>query len=170
MMMENLNNDYRSQLIAKNIEFYGPRYARLDEEGKRASWNWFAFLVPFCWFAYRKMYAECVAYYIVTNGLHTVLNEMLAKAGLSVDVGWTIDILAMFTCGIYGNWLYKNKIDKNVEKCITLQPDRREKYIKRWGGTSVLAIVIALCITVAFAAVLYYTLGYTTTIGSAPVE
>ena len=116
------------------------------------------------------MYAECVAYYIVTNGLHTVLNEMLAKAGLSVDVGWTIDILAMFTCGIYGNWLYKNKIDKNVEKCITLQPDRREKYIKRWGGTSVLAIVIALCITVAFAAVLYYTLGYTTTIGSAPVE
>ena len=33
--MENLNNDYRSQLIAKNIEFYGPRFAKLDEEGKK---------------------------------------------------------------------------------------------------------------------------------------
>ncbi|MBE7070803.1 MAG: DUF2628 domain-containing protein [Ruminococcaceae bacterium] len=167
--MENLNNDYRSQLIAKNIEYYGPRFAKFDEEGKKTSWNWFAFLVPFCWFAYRKMYAECIAYYVITTGLHTAINEILASIGHFTDVGWTIDVVFMFLSGIYGNWLYKNKIDKNVERCIRLPEDKRGKYIKRWGGTSVLAIIIAFCITIGFAAVLYYTLGFTGA-ASAPVE
>ncbi len=161
MMMGNLNNDYRTKLIAKNVEFYGARFAKLDKDDKKTSWNWFAFVIPFCWLAYRKMYLECVAYYVITTGLHTSINEMLASVGHFVDVGWTIDIVFMFACGLYGNWLYKNKIDKNVAKCITLPEEKREKFIRRRGGTSVLAIIIAFCITIGIAAFLYYTLGYT---------
>ena len=153
--MENYNSDYRSRLIKKNVEFYGPRLSDLDSNNKKVSWNWFAFLVPFVWFAYRKLYLECIAYYLLTNGLHTVINSIFVSHGIEMNVGWTIDILGMFFSGLYGNWLYKNKLDKQVEKCIQLSPEKRDQYIERHGGTSVLAIIIAFCITMAIAFVLY---------------
>ena len=167
--MDDFNTDYRSQLIGKNIEYYGPRLAALDAEGKKVSWNWFAFLVPFCWFAYRKLYLECVAYYILTNGIHTVINQALASHNLVMNVGWTIDIVAMLFSGIYANWLYKMKLDRNVEKCVQLPEEKREKYIKLHGGTSVVAIIVAFCITISIAAVLYYCFGVATTLSDAPI-
>lgn len=153
--MENLNSDYRTRLVEKNVEYYIERFDRMEETGRRNTWNWFAFLVPFCWFAYRKLYLECVAYYLITNGLNTVITQILMNHGATVNVGWTIDIVAMFMCGIYGNWLYKAKIDRQVEHCLELPEDKRESYIKRRSGTSVIAIIVAFCITIAFAAVLY---------------
>ena len=154
--MENYNSDYRSRLIKKNVEYYAPRLSDLDSNSKKTSWNWFAFLVPFVWFAYRKLYLECAAYYLITNGLNAVITDILSRHGMIVNVGWTIDILAMFFSGPYGNWLYKCKLDRQVEKCIDMPPEKREQYINRHGGTSVLAIIISFCITIMIAFLLYY--------------
>lgn len=103
---------------------------------------------------------ECVAYYLLTNGLNTAITSILSSHGIVMNVGWTIDIVAMFMSGLYGNWLYKNKLDRQVEKCIDMPPEQRDKYIERHGGTSVIAIIVALCITVAIAFVLYKLLYY----------
>lgn len=150
-----MNSDLRINLIAKNTEYYIDRFDRMEETGRSNTWNWGAFLVPFCWLAYRKLYLECVAYYLVTNGLNTVITQLLTSHGIVVNIGWTIDVVFMFMCGLYGNWLYKAKIGRQVERCLELEPSKREKYIKRHGGTSVIAIIIAFCITIAFAGVLY---------------
>lgn len=155
--MNHYFTDYRSRLIGKNVEYYEPRMNELDSSNKKTSWNWFAFLVPFVWFAYRKMYLECIAYYLITNGLNTVITNIFIRHSIAVNVGWTIDILAMFLCGLYGNWLYKNKLDRQAGKCMDMPPEQRETYIRRHGGASVPAIIISFCITIAIAAVLYNT-------------
>ena len=153
--MYGYDNDLRSQLIKTNVEYYGPRLTELDSGEKKTTWNWFAFLVPFCWLAYRKLYLECAVYYIVTNGLNTGITQILANLGVAVNIGWTIDVLAMFFCGLYGNTLYKNRLDKLVVKCVELPEEEREKFIRRHGGTSVVAIIVAFCITISIAILLY---------------
>ncbi|MBQ6496902.1 MAG: DUF2628 domain-containing protein [Firmicutes bacterium] len=153
--METFGTNYRERLIEKNVEYYAPRLAKLDEDNTKVSWNWFAFLVPFCYFAYRKLYLECATYYLLTNGLNAVITQLLTSHGIVVNIGWTIDIVAMFFSGLYGNWLYKCKLDRQVEKCVSLPLEDRDKYIKRHSGTSVLAIIIAFCITITIAGLLY---------------
>lgn len=71
--------------VDKNREYYIPRFMLMDNVKKGFSWNFFAFLTPFAWTLYRKMYkfsALVLAIYMLIFGLtgyYILSNEEFVK-------------------------------------------------------------------------------------------
>jgi hypothetical protein len=134
--------------------FFGPRaekYLAIYEKmrarnsSNHASWNWVVFLTNFPWFFYRKMYitgsllilAPIVAAYLVGIG---------GQAGISAAVA------------VSANSLYVTAAMRRLEKAdaLGLFGERRQDYLKRAGGVSVVAGTLSgiLCAAVVGLAIL----------------
>ena len=98
---------YYEAAIGKNQKYYIPRFLVIDRTGKKAVINFFAFLFPFAWSLYRKLYkisAAVFAFYILIFGvtlLPVITNENYMNAVNNVITSEGYE--ALYNIAEYGN-------------------------------------------------------------------
>ena len=131
--------------IGPNAAFYLDRWAKMDAKGSAVSWNWPACLFNFFWFGYRKMW-------LPMGGVFVASFALLAIAGSNPDFGqisWIFSIGISFVTGSFGNYLYRQQIEKLIEETAPLGRPAQIEALGERGGVSKLALAIALGAVVA---------------------
>lgn len=124
--------------IQRNQKFYEEKFKKMNDTGKSASWNWAAFFLGVYWMVYRKMYFKAVAFFILS-----------LVASSTPYIGGILNFAVLVGIGIYGNALYMDHVDGNIEKVDVLFSDDKEVIIKKIGGTN-LPLALGLYIVVIF--------------------
>ena len=132
-----LKIDRRMAYVQENSEYYLPKFAAMDSGGKKTSWNWAAFFFTDAWMLYRKMYKLFVITLIVQFIIATIF------PGLS--------ILIHILVGLFGNYLYKDHVDKLAETGSLLTGVEKESHAAKHGGTSQIAIAVYLILSLILA-------------------
>lgn len=118
------------KLIGDNGWMYILRFKQMKERNSIFTWNWWAFLLGPIWFAYHKMYAWTVA----LLGIDAVFTVIDTKSIGTI----LIDIII----AIFANRFLMDHIDALKRKVDMLSNEKREQYITRHGGTSIVATVL----------------------------
>ena len=122
-----------SLLIGPNSGYYVPKFAEMTQQGKRASWNWSAFLIAPYWLIYRKMYEYGAA----------VLGGALL---LSLFGGWLTYLLQMavyIAFGALGNSIYLDSLSRKAAQMNMLSGQYKSDFAAKNGGTDVTAAVLS---------------------------
>lgn len=164
--------DEAKKFVMANSYRYIPKFFKM-KLGKKASWNWLAFLVPGPWMLSRKMYAlgsfvtaltlisdlflikfNEVIYTNVANNasfieVYKFINEHIANSGYTAVfvlamVGSFISMAIHILSGILGDYWYRNNTISGVKK-IKETEDNGDLWRKR-GGVSFIAMFIGLFI------------------------
>jgi hypothetical protein len=124
---------YEAAIGEKNIDYYLNRFERFDHGGSKASWNWFAFLFPVFWAAYRKMGVWSVAFIILTG-----LTNGIAKGGGGEGLALFLILTAQAAFGFFANYLYYKNIKKKiaVAQASSSHNPNRLAYLQRKGGVN----------------------------------
>ncbi|MBO5453505.1 MAG: DUF2628 domain-containing protein [Clostridia bacterium] len=126
-------NNYQNQnvdpdlfvFLQKNQMYYINNFQQMKSKGNKTSWNWCAFLFSGYWFAYRKMYGIATA----CLGLNFLFSIIPVIGGLLN--------LALFICvGIFGNSLYQQYVETELNTAKTTQAFNKLGYINLKGGVS----------------------------------
>ncbi len=137
--------DERALLVNRKTEHYIPIFNSL-EQGKTGGWNWCGFLIGPLWFVYRKMYIEgAIAY----AGIYCmgIISTLLVNATGNTDLSAIVGPLSVAWQALQGGMANKVYWWRNRRLMDKLpNTERRAGFIKRNGGTSALAVVIALII------------------------
>ena len=162
------------QFVISNTHRYIPKFAAA-KEGRKASFNWLAFLFPPAWFLSRKMYkwgiltlALSVSFSLLTlpfmiefeNFLNSVdakntlemlialfenVNDFEITGLIASSISSTLNILMSVLCGIFGDYIYRNHVINTVKEIKNEGLDVSEKLLKK-GGVSLFAAVIGFLI------------------------
>ena len=127
--------EVRERLIGTKLEYYLPRFEKMENLNSVTSWNWPAFIVGCNWMLYRKMYGFGVALWVVSQVINLLGVPLL---------NWAVWI----GTGVLGNYLYMKDINNRTEKAMNMQPDEREVYIQKNSGTGWTAVLIACVVSV----------------------
>lgn len=131
--------------VGPNASFYLDRWAKMEAKGGTTSWNWPACLFSFFWFAYRKMWLPMAGVFVANFAL-------LAIAGSNPQFGqisWLFSIGIGFATGSFGNYLYRQQIDKLIEETAPLGRDAQMAAVAQRGGVSKLALAISIFTIIA---------------------
>ncbi|MBQ0084225.1 MAG: zinc-ribbon domain-containing protein [Clostridiales bacterium] len=174
----NKNDDIGEGVTAKEAaDFVGLNISRYlykfknAAEGKKASFNWVAFLLPEGWFFLRKMYkqgalavAVMVAANILSFPLAQMTNEIVVNnrnelvnyltdkllagnylpfvlAGISMLMTLALRIIS----GVFGDNFYRKHIISHAQKARLAED--REEYVIKHGGLSLLVFLAGILIT-----------------------
>jgi len=128
--------------IGPRADYYLRRWREMDAKGSKTSWNWPACLASLYWFLYRKMWLAAVVF-LLANIVVSMVPAVVPVRNIYVLL---LLIGLTFITGAYGNFLYRRQIEKLVAGPATVDELRAR------GGTSPLALGIALALTVALGA------------------
>ena len=131
------------EAIGRNAEYYLRRWQDMDARGSRLSWNWPACLLNLYWFAWRKLWGP-LALLLVAFVLLGVAGAAGPRAG---QLSFLASIGVSFITGGFGNHLYRRKCERLVEASSGMEPEAARNYLARLGGTSNLALIIALFVS-----------------------
>lgn len=141
-------SDLRMALVQNKAEHYVPIFNSLDKVGG-LSWNWCSFFFAPMWFAYRKMYLWCVLSYVITFAVafSIAFSVGLATGDTSMEtLSKVINIGMAVLFGLIGNVVYKKRVDKLIQE-MPEEGAARDKFIKSKGGTSGIALFVAIVIS-----------------------
>ena len=130
--------------IQENPEYYLDKFSKMDISGKKNSWNWAAFFFTDAWMLYRKMYK----WFLIT-----IIGQWIVAAIIP-----SLFIVVRVLVALFGNYLYKEHIDKLSTDGALLPADQQEAHRKKHGGTSTKAIC-AYCIISFILAIYFIILG-----------
>lgn len=143
----------QERAVADLTTFFGPRgekflrlYERMGKWSPRKrglvrSWNWAVFFLNFIWFFYRRQYIIGILFISVPLILFTLFGFKLSSF-----------IVISFIYAGYANTTYVQQGIKWIAQAdkLMLEGDAREDYLRRHGGTSIMAGIfggfIYLCI------------------------
>ena len=132
------------EAVGPNADYYLARWQEMRARGSKISWNWPACLLNLYWFAWRKMWGPLA--------LLILAFLVLAVAGAAGPRAGQLTLLASiglsFVTGAYGNYLYR----RHVERVVTSAPQTETDGLRRQGGTSNLALGIAIGLTLILGA------------------
>lgn len=158
-----------AKVVAVNGFRYIPKFKEF-KKGKKASWNWSAFLFPHGWYAFRKMYllaallgAVAVAASMLTIPLETALSdinpqsnyEMMLAMGdvlkgsgpvpiIFFAVATALNLGLRIVAAIFADYSYKNKV---ISSCKEIkEAEDKEQITAKKGGISFFAFGLALLI------------------------
>lgn len=163
--------DEATMFVASNTQRYIPKFAQF-KIGKKASWNWAAFLFPCAWFASRKMYAKSVIigvlqivftmFLLPFNNAISVLDFTDAKNYIEMSqiimqnmssvstaavalafIGVLLALVIRFVCAIIGDYTYGKRVINEVADIKLNSDDKILSYRKR-GGVSLTAALIGI--------------------------
>ncbi len=144
--------DPRVALIGKKPEHYIPIFDSMEKRGG-SGWNWCGFFVAPMWFAYRKMYgwsAIAIIVPLVSAFVVGIIAASLSASDMAMNIlSRVLSLLFAIIFGSLANSSYKSRIDKLVSE-LPEEEQARERFIKRKGGVSVLAVFLVLIIYLAF--------------------
>ncbi len=159
-----------AKVVMLNPLRYIEKFKKL-KNGKRASFNWAAFLVPHGWFAYRKMYKASVvvsAFKVIADILAIPFllniqalfgsnapqysellsffaqnpNEIQPMALILGFVGSLLSIVIHIICGIFADSIYKGKVFSSIKQIKA--SDDPEQTLRKLGGISTLGFLLAI--------------------------
>lgn len=174
------------KFVASNTHRYIPKFLSF-KKGKKASWNWLAFLTPCGWLMSRKMYllgavigALEVAFTLLSVPLTAALNQLdtssargsVELANLILENISTIGVTAIYAAVIggflsialsviiatFGDFIYRNRVISKVSEIKLESDDKAEDYRKK-GGVSLLAAVLGYFAVSYLPTIIAYTLG-----------
>ncbi len=148
-----------AEVLGANSTYYLPRFLHMHRAGKKVSWNWAAFLLPYNWLLYRKnmlwgwftfAFVSIISYFssdvaIQLEKLLPNLSEMMINGtlpsnfGLLMTIGLiasTVTLAVHVIFGLFGNWIYMQNV---MKKARALQEDPNLQYSQNFlstGGTS----------------------------------
>ena len=163
--------DEAKMFVNSNTQRYIPKFAKF-KAGKRASWNWLAFLVPCAWFASRKMYAKsalvgalqiaftmlllpfskAISFLDFSDAknyveMSNVIMNNISSIGTTVIavafIGSLLNIIIRIVCGIFGDYSYRNRVITQVLK-IRSDSEDKNKWYRKYGGVSLSAALIGI--------------------------
>jgi type IV pilus assembly protein PilA len=141
-------NDY-SVAVAKNTDYFLPKFERFDSGGSRVGWNWPAFFITGPYFLYRKMWLPGFLYifypWILMIPLGIVVALIPTSAAVIVGIGFLLYFASWILLPMYANSLYWSKIRGLIDdlpRSVASQPDKRERRLERNGGTSIVVPLI----------------------------
>lgn len=157
-----------AKVIAVNGFRYIPKFKEF-KKGKKASWNWSAFLWPHGWYAFRKMYipAALLGVLMVASSLFTlpldkvlatypeaanyyelmsVMKDILTTSGpiplIFSAIGGAINVAVRVLAAVFADYSYKNRV---IASCKELrEASDKETALRKKSGISFLAFGIAL--------------------------
>lgn len=157
--------DEAKRFVISNTHRYIPKFATF-KAGKRASWNWVAFLAPAAWFLSRKMYAIGAVIAAVQVALSILsipyinafsgyefenTQELLGIIQANFDslkyavIAALISSLVAFAlniiCGVFGDIIYKRRVVSEITEIKDKNLDPEVEFRKR-GGISMFACLI----------------------------
>ncbi len=163
--------DEAKKFVVANTPRYIPKFAQM-KAGKKTSWNWLAFLIPWAWFASRKMYFYAVVSGIIGMASGILSNAMLIgiqELGVSnqqvtifdiilsniskIDpaliilsiAGLIISLILRIICAIYGDGIYRRYVITSIRNIRSTSEDQEADYRKK-GGVSLVALLISVFI------------------------
>lgn len=157
--------------VATNTQRYIPKFADF-KLGKKASWNWAAFLFPCAWFASRKMYSKAaligtfqVAFSMLTFPFQRAISfldfsdaknyaqsfeiimqnfDSIGKTAIiAAFIGSVLGLIIRIVCGIFADYSYKKRVISAVSDIKKSIDDQIVAYRRR-GGMSLTAALIGL--------------------------
>ncbi len=159
------------QFVFSNSHRYVPKFAAA-KYGKKASFNWLAFLIPPAWFLARKMYKLGIFILVLSvslsmltipfvlefqnymgagpynyNEIAKIFMENMERfeitAMITFFVATTASILLSVLCGIFGDYLYRNHALSSIKEIKKEGLDISENMRKK-GGINLFAAIIGL--------------------------
>ena len=151
------------RFVLSNTQRYIPKFAAANA-GKKASWNWMAFLFPCPWFLGRKMYL-----YGILSGILMVafsllslpLNNIIYSLGVDMNnttaamqelmsllpqidtgavilsaAGGVLTIVLRILCGLFGDFIYSRYAVGEIAEIKANSEDMERDFAKK-GGVSV---------------------------------
>ncbi|MBQ4154767.1 MAG: DUF2628 domain-containing protein [Clostridia bacterium] len=150
--------------VAVNTPRYVPKFFKLHQKNK-SSWNWGAFLFPYAWFFYRKIYFPGILFFL----LYTICSLMGLAVNLSFEnlvfenyqqmanyivqnastinmvpllislVGLLLEIFLRITAALFGDWMYKTSSIERIKKAKEDLDgyDEERLRIRKMGGVNI---------------------------------
>jgi len=174
------------KFVASNTQRYIPKFLGF-KNGKKASWNWLAFLTPCGWLMSRKMYllgavigALEIAFSLVSmplriayqmvevpdtsnrieiyNAIFTEISNIGKVAIYAGLIAIALEVIMCIVIAIFGDLIYKKRVITKVSEIKLESEDQRELYRKK-GGISMAAAVFGYFAVSYLPTIIAYTLG-----------
>ena len=168
---EGVTADEAKRFVSANTHRYIPKFASF-KAGKRASWNWLAFLAPSAWFLSRKMYKAGAfigtlqvalsllilpftkaVYQIDTSSavnymeLGELIMENLPMIGeialITAFIASTLNLILSIFMGAFGDIIYKKHVITTIADIKVKSADIEEDF-RRKGGISFVLCLLGL--------------------------
>ena len=133
------NEERLRAAIGPRADYYLRHWRAMDEKGKSYDWNWAACFLNGYWMIFRKMWLALILF-ILANIAVSLIGMVVPRLD---KYSFVLMILLTFLTGSYGNIFYRRQTEKLAAR------DLPAEQLARRGGTSPLALVVALVITVA---------------------
>lgn len=174
------------KFVASNTHRYIPKFANF-KKGKKASWNWLAFLTPCGWLMSRKMYLLgaiigalqiafamfAVPFTNAVNMLDTsavrnyieysnIILENISLIGeiaiFTAFAGSLLDLILRVVIATFGDLIYNKRVISKVSEIKRESEDKAEDYRKK-GGISIFAAALGYLAVNYLPTIIAYTLG-----------
>lgn len=136
--------------IQKNIDFYKRKFAKMEQNNSKVSWNWCAFLFTPLWLIYRKMYAFGFGYLLIGN-IISYIGVILTYQTLSTSyaiVSLIITTGIWLTFSLLGNYIYKSRTERLINEGQRLDEPYKTKHIEKNGGVSLAVLIITIVVVI----------------------
>lgn len=183
---EGVTANEAKKFVASNTQRYIPKFLGF-KNGKKASWNWLAFLTPCGWLMSRKMYllgavigALEIAFSLVSmplriayqmvevpdtsnrieiyNAIFTEISNIGKVAIYAGLIAIALEVIMCIVIAIFGDLIYKKRVITKVSEIKLESEDQRELYRKK-GGISMAAAVFGYFAVSYLPTIIAYTLG-----------
>lgn len=139
-LSDDLDKNDVDTFISKNINYYNEKFNQIEKTGNKITWNWPSFFFTNAWLLYRKMYVQFAILLLASLIL-----------GCIPVLGGIIKIGLPIACGMYGNWIYLNHVNKNLNEINVMGYERKEMLIAKRGGTNIIiplifSAIIFICV------------------------
>lgn len=143
--------DLTEVYVDSNYSFYKNKWEAMERKGSSVSGNFAAFFLGVFWLGYRKMYKPL----LIIVGIYLLLDFLVIKvfnyqySDSFIDpIDRIIGLITAIVLAIYGNTLYKQHVNKNVDKikAKNLTIEQEEIIAKQKGGRSWLGVLLTAVI------------------------
>ncbi len=178
--------DEAKKFVLNNTHRYIPKFVGF-KKGKKASWNWLAFLTPCGWLMSRKMYllgaiigALQIALTLLNIPFTAAINQLdFSEARNYIEysniilenfsmigqiafytafIGSFLDLALRIIIAIFGDLIYKNRVISAISEINKNSDDKAMAYRKK-GGVSIIAGVLGYFAVSELPTIIAYTLG-----------
>lgn len=151
---EGVTADEAKRFVNANTPRYIPKFAAM-KAGKKASWNWLAFLFPSVWFLARKMYLYGIIVAVLSIAatmlqfpfLIAVENLGAIEIGLPALISSfgavILDLIIRVVSAVMGDYLYRGYTISGV-KYIRAESEDADKDYRKLGGISLWAMLLGM--------------------------
>lgn len=175
-----------AKFVVNNTHRYIPKFLRF-KKGKKASWNWLAFLTPCGWLMSRKMYLLggiigalqiafsmfAVPFSAAVNMLDTsaaknyieysnIILENTSRIGeaviLTALLGSLLDLILRVVIAVFGDLIYKKRVISKVSE-IKTNSENKDTIYRKTGGVSIVAAALGYFAVSYLPTIIAYTFG-----------